>query len=496
MAYIETEATKLVNIPKISIVSNTAKTITSTVSGRVTAPSFNDLANKFNSVELSVHSNNATSISVSKFGTKGNNTKTVEGNEAVFELPFGTYMVVATDGKRTVSKQIIIDQVKTYDISLSFGKVYGIRRDQKSSSPEWERTDDAVGLTAKVNTNTIQNENDFDSLYPWSEMKRCILTPKSSTYENTMVYVPEFYYKREVDNNGVETIQIASKLIDGFEKHPGSGTYVGAYECGSNATSRTANEVPRGIGLTTENGWLSKIALNGAGWTAMAAQQLSAIQMLYLVEFATNDSQTALGRGIVMNIAEPYKSGDGDDVINFNGAHYGLSESTYKDAKGNTPDSSQCVVVYRGIENIFGGLDNYIYQTLISKADGYYYVRKYPARSYKNNSYEYRPYKAPTGTNYITKMGYDSTCPWFMMPTEADGGSSSTGYCDTVSVKKDTTVQISFGGFYTGTYFGDSCGIFSYYNQVRPDQNDAIICARLAYIPDEDKNNDTTITYV
>ena len=57
--------------------------------------------------------------------------------------------------------------------------VYGIKRDTSSTSTTWERIEDSIGLEANAvlpesGTSTTANtnvKNDFDNIYPWSEIK-------------------------------------------------------------------------------------------------------------------------------------------------------------------------------------------------------------------------------------------------------------------------------------------------------------------------------------
>ena len=56
--------------------------------------------------------------------------------------------------------------------------VYGIKRDTSSTSTAWERIEDSIGLEANAvlpeSSTTVANttvKNDFDNIYPWSEIK-------------------------------------------------------------------------------------------------------------------------------------------------------------------------------------------------------------------------------------------------------------------------------------------------------------------------------------
>ena len=55
-------------------------------------------------------------------------------------------------------------------------KEYGVRKLIESDSPDLERVGDAIGLIAHACTGDEKVQNDFDNIYPWSQMKRCILS--------------------------------------------------------------------------------------------------------------------------------------------------------------------------------------------------------------------------------------------------------------------------------------------------------------------------------
>ena len=88
--------------------------------------------------------------------------------------------------------------------------IYEIRRKiNDNTSPEWERLKSSVGLTASAKIATdITPTNDFDNIYPWSDIKRCNINDEKYTFEgeenfaldgsngNVFVHCPEFYYAR------------------------------------------------------------------------------------------------------------------------------------------------------------------------------------------------------------------------------------------------------------------------------------------------------------
>ena len=134
--------------------------------------------------------------------------------------------------------------------------VFGIRINTDGAV---DRVANAVG---KVNDYVVGTEyvgtgvNDFDSLYPWSDIKTCNISENSDgdiviTYENDVgfardgsngsvfVEIPKFFTKRYLDDNGNEIILISGTRHGGFSVEPAffdsetgeeiEHIYVGAY---------------------------------------------------------------------------------------------------------------------------------------------------------------------------------------------------------------------------------------------------------------------------
>lgn len=73
------------------------------------------------------------------------------------------------------SAKAVYEALNTYT-STTRTKEYGVRKLIESDSPDLERVGDAVGLIAHVCTGDEEVQNDFDNIYPWGQMKRCILS--------------------------------------------------------------------------------------------------------------------------------------------------------------------------------------------------------------------------------------------------------------------------------------------------------------------------------
>lgn len=201
---------------------------------------------------------------------------------------------------KTVNLKIDNKSVKT---------ILGVRRKiTGNTSSAWERTDDAVGLVANATKDGSSVQNDFDSIYPWSDIKSYMYNPTTkeriadygdpnfdfnTTQYEIMTYIPEFYYKRYVEND-YEYIKISSVAVDGFNKSPAFS--IARYESSYDGTklhsrSGTYPEVNRNI---TSFRTLSKEVGDGFG---QLDYRYCILQLLYLVEYANFNSQSILGKG-------------------------------------------------------------------------------------------------------------------------------------------------------------------------------------------------------
>lgn len=196
---------------------------------------------------------------------------------------------------------------------------YGVRFSNESGISVCQRLGDAVGMNFNYtvgNAWVYSYENDFDTAYPWCEMKLCNVTvdPEGRTtvtYENepgfsmdgsngnVMVQIPKFYTRRTVQD-GCEEIWISGTRYDGYVLEPvfesAEGeldyVYIGAYlgaELDEKIVSRSG--VYPTINLTYGD-TLVMAESNGAGFSEMNYWMLSALQRLFVVETGTLDSSS------------------------------------------------------------------------------------------------------------------------------------------------------------------------------------------------------------
>ena len=203
-------------------------------------------------------------------------------------------------------EQTITD--KKVNLMVENTTVYGIKRSLSTTSSQWTRTDDAVGLVANATHDGSAVQNDFDNIYPWSDiytynydrttgLETARIGDANFKFDGTngevLTKIPEFYYRRWRDTE-YEYMQISKYPIDGFIKSKAFS--VGRYNSYYDGTqihsySGYCPEVNRNI---TSFRTLSKAVGTNFG---QLDWRYFLIQMLYLVEYADYNSQDKLGNG-------------------------------------------------------------------------------------------------------------------------------------------------------------------------------------------------------
>ena len=127
---------------------------------------------------------------------------------------------------------------------------------------------------------------------------------------------------------------------------------------------------------------------------------------------------------------------------------------------GCLANDSQHAVIYRGIENIFGNVFNWIDGLNIQNYQAY--ICRNP-KEYISDKFEV-PYIKLGYVNcnekdmYIKKLGFDEKNPDIALPIEIGGGAgSSSGMCDFYYSSEGNRVALVGGGFSNGSFAGLWC---------------------------------------
>lgn len=353
------------------------------------------------------------------------------------------------------------------DIPVEPPKIFGIQRDITNPSPEWTRTGDAVGMTATASVGNTAGRSDFDKCMPWAGMVRETLSTG-----DVMVKIPKFYYRRYREGN-IEHIEIADKPVEGFSVHPSFNhtglekdfIYIGAYKTSSNNKSIS--------GATPQVNQLRSVMRNnahskGEGWNIIDISTLSAIQMLFLVEYATNDSQKAIGRGYVDGNSSILQTGTCDNVLNLTGIPTGTN--------------GKVDVIYRGIEGLWGNIREWVDGINFNNRE--IWVCNNPSQYADDISTNYTKlsYNLINNTGYITELGIDQEGNKHIMLPFNSGGSNSTYYPDYVNgnINNRTWRVLNIGG---GLQGNSDAGLFCSYGDFGSTNSHDRVGSRLLYIP-------------
>lgn len=248
-----------------------------------------------------------------------------EGDNDTF-IPYGKIVRVSTNNydDNSVTMEKLSDGVKTSILGLnpisSRSKIFGVSFDVANNATKCNRIADAEGLKNDyiVGSNFQLNGgvNDFDNVYPWSDIRRCnvkfVNGVKTVTYEGetgftldgtngeVMVEIPKFYsYRKRIGN--IETWAISGEpkaefsvepafIVDGEEL---DYIYVGCYDA-ANANN----------GVYSYSGAAPKTSYSKSNFIAdFEAANLNsydittffALQKLMVIEFGDRDVQKYIG---------------------------------------------------------------------------------------------------------------------------------------------------------------------------------------------------------
>ena len=258
---------------------------------------------------------------------------------------------------------------------------------------------------------------------------------------DTVVYIPEFYYTAYKDTTNSKWLWAVSPTAkEGYCKHPGSGRYIGRFHTGGTSSGVYSKSGVAPLANTSQTDFRTYSAAKGAGWRMMDLAAWSAIQLLYLVEFAHFDSQTKLGGG--------WNTGSV-------GSMGGTGSALYHTVKATGAHNQ-----YRWIEDPFSNVRDWIDGFIGSKSSNCFAAANSSYTGTKTDLNDLG-FRLPT-TNDISGFGYSEYAPWAFIPNASTNDSSYATYvCDRVDsgtsaypacVGGDCYANAGYGLFYFGAY--------------------------------------------
>ena len=325
-----------------------------------------------------------------------------------------------------------------------------------------------------------------------------------------MIRIPEFWYTDEyVPSSKTHNLKICPHAKPGWYHH--KEAYVGAYELCE--TSPSSGKVCSAKGLIplvgrTREVLRKAVRANGfdgeAKWNLYTYEEHRAICHLFLVEYATRNSQKAvnteltpegfrqggLGSGCTtgtatINGAQTWSfipTGSSDSLGSGSGEVTVTIQQT--DSSGsNTSTITRKCNRYRGIENPFGHIWKHTDDVISVYGNGHrtWYKSVKPNQFATNKNTSYKPFCASTmvSSGYKTEIKATPTCDFFA--TSVSGGSETTYWCDYNWDNTDTSEHcLLIGGNSDG---GGWAGLFSLISSTGVSYSGADIGSRLTYLP-------------
>lgn len=326
---------------------------------------------------------------------------------------------------------------------------------------------------------------------------------------NVMIKIPEFWWIDDyIESTETHNLKICPHAKPGWHHH--KEAYVSAYEgyIDGNYYRSSKNKIPS-VNFTRST-VRPKARANGLGnsWNIYTYNEHRAICHLFLIEYATRNSQKAvntaltvegfrqggLGSGcttgtVTINGATTYSfipTGSSDSLGSGSGEVTVTIQQTDSSGSNTTTTTRKCNR-YRGIENPFGHVWKHTDDVISVYISGYGARFQYKCDSpdhfgdsISNDNPYYKNIAAnAVVTGYKTKIVTTSTCDFFAL--SCNNGSETTYWCDYNWDNTDGSLHcLLIGG---NSAHGGSAGLFYLSSSDEVGSSGANIGSRLTYLP-------------
>lgn len=364
-------------------------------------------------------------------------------------------------------------------------------------------------IQSKMKSCTITSDGIVKYLNPTDRTKYEDGTDRDMTL-NTMVEIPEFWYKCMTDDTTVYLNLYPNNPHIPEAEHV-EKFYISAYEATNvNNVLKSINDGTSVPLVNTNRVTMQQRARannsDTMNWNMYTYKAHRILTILYLVEYACTNSQKAfnaeltaegyhqggLGDGVTtgsikVNGVDTWSCvpcGSTDEHGNFTGITPVTVTST--DAEGTATQKSYNVPTYRGIENPFGHVWKNCIDTLVhfnaqtNKNDVYINTELSTFGSTDISDYDYQCSTAIT-EGYKKKLVYNAAFDILPPIDEAFGGSTTTYWCDYNWTNNSTTDRLTLIGGRAGS--SASAGLLGVDSGVGLGGASAGVGTRLIYIP-------------
>ena len=325
--------------------------------------------------------------------------------------------------------------------------------------------------------------------------------------DNIMIRIPEFWYTDDyVPGTKTHNLKLCPHAKPGWYHH--KEAYVSAYEVYKSGDKLVSvkGQLPT-VNFNRTNGrtWARANGFDGeAKWNLYTYEEHRAICHLFLVEYATRNSQKAvnteltpegfrqggLGSGCTtgtatINGAQTWSfmpTGSSDSLGSGSGEVTVTIQQTDQSGSNTSTITRKCNR-YRGIENPFGHVWKHTDDVISVYSNGYrtWYKSVKPDQFTTNKNASYKSLCASTmvSNGYKTEIKATPTCDFFAV--SVSGGSETTYWCDYNWDNTDTSEHCLLIGGRSDD--GGRAGLFGLSSSYRVSYSDASIGSRLTYLP-------------
>lgn len=329
----------------------------------------------------------------------------------------------------------------------------------------------------------------------------------SADSDNIMIRIPEFWYTDDyVPGTKTHNLKLCPHAKPGWYHH--KEAYVSAYEVYKSGDKLVSvkGQLPT-INFSRTNGrtWARANGFDGeAKWNLYTYEEHRAICHLFLVEYATRNSQKAvnteltpegfrqggLGSGCTTGTATIngnqtwsfIRTGSSDSLGSGSGEVTVTIQQTDQSGSNTSTITRKCNR-YRGIENPFGHVWKHTDDVISVYSNSYrtWYKSVKPDQFTTNKNASYKSLCASTmvSNGYKTEIKATPTCDFFAM--SVSGGSETTYWCDYNWDNTDTSEHCLLIGGYSGD--GGGAGLFYLHSYDGVGSSAAAVGSRLTYLP-------------
>ena len=224
----------------------------------------------------------------------------------------------------------------------------------------------------------------------------------------------------------------------------------------------------RKCGIIAEN--------RGTGWSQQYAATAACSQLLFTIEYASMNSQTAIGRGVTDKASGTGNESEITGATTLLGNASGMAVGT----------NGLVSISYRGEENFWGNIWEFtdgmnIFCDIVNSVHELYVADNAFAESTQSAPYANAGITLPTRNGYISALAYNENFDWLFVPGEMLGDSALPvgDYFYQTATSSGYKIAL-LGGYWSGS---SNTGSFYWYVYTAPSARARYVGGRLVYVP-------------